>query len=33
VTRSVRQLLAVIDKLQPKDTGQFFGWDGERIPW
>ena len=33
VTRSVRQLLAVIDKLQPEDTGQFFGWDGERIPW
>jgi NAD(P)-dependent dehydrogenase (short-subunit alcohol dehydrogenase family) len=33
VTRSVRQLLVVIDKLQSKDTGQFFGWDGERIPW
>jgi NAD(P)-dependent dehydrogenase (short-subunit alcohol dehydrogenase family) len=33
VTRAARQLLAVIDRLRPSDTGQFFGWDGERIPW
>jgi NAD(P)-dependent dehydrogenase (short-subunit alcohol dehydrogenase family) len=33
VERAVSQLLQVIDRLQPADTGQFFGWDGERIPW
>jgi NAD(P)-dependent dehydrogenase (short-subunit alcohol dehydrogenase family) len=33
VERTVSQLLQVIDRLQPADTGQFFGWDGERIPW
>jgi NAD(P)-dependent dehydrogenase (short-subunit alcohol dehydrogenase family) len=33
VERTVSQLLQVIDRLQPTDTGQFFGWDGERIPW
>ncbi len=33
VERTVTQLLQVIDRLQPADTGQFFGWDGERIPW
>ncbi|HET9694548.1 MAG TPA: SDR family NAD(P)-dependent oxidoreductase [Steroidobacteraceae bacterium] len=32
-SRSVRQLLAVIDGLQPADSGQFFAWDGGRIPW
>jgi NAD(P)-dependent dehydrogenase (short-subunit alcohol dehydrogenase family) len=31
--RSVRQLLSVMDKLQLPDSGQFFGWDGETIPW
>jgi NAD(P)-dependent dehydrogenase (short-subunit alcohol dehydrogenase family) len=30
---SVGCLLQVIDRLQPTDTGQFFAWDGERIPW
>jgi NAD(P)-dependent dehydrogenase (short-subunit alcohol dehydrogenase family) len=30
---TVSQLLAVIDRLQPADTGQFLAWDGERIPW
>jgi NAD(P)-dependent dehydrogenase (short-subunit alcohol dehydrogenase family) len=30
---SVRQLLNVMDGLQPADSGQFFGWDGQRIPW
>jgi NAD(P)-dependent dehydrogenase (short-subunit alcohol dehydrogenase family) len=30
---SVGCLLQVIDRLQPADTGQFFAWDGERIPW
>jgi len=31
--RTVRQLLAVIDTLQPEDTGRFLGWDGAEIPW
>lgn len=33
VQRTVSQLLDVIDRLQPADTGQFLAWDGERIPW
>lgn len=33
VERSVSQLLEVINRLRPDDTGQFFAWDGERIPW
>jgi NAD(P)-dependent dehydrogenase (short-subunit alcohol dehydrogenase family) len=33
VERTVTQLLQVIDRLQPHDSGHFFGWDGERIPW
>jgi NAD(P)-dependent dehydrogenase (short-subunit alcohol dehydrogenase family) len=31
--RTVRQLLAVIDRLAPTDTGRFFAWDGSEIPW
>jgi NAD(P)-dependent dehydrogenase (short-subunit alcohol dehydrogenase family) len=31
--RTVRQLLAVIDGLQPEDSGRFLGWDGAGIPW
>lgn len=30
---AVECLLRVIDRLQPGDTGQFFAWDGGRIPW
>ena len=26
-------LLAVLDGLAPQDTGQFFNWDGMRLPW
>ncbi len=33
VERTVTQLLAVIEKLQPHDSGQFFSWDGSRLPW
>jgi NAD(P)-dependent dehydrogenase (short-subunit alcohol dehydrogenase family) len=33
VEYAVRCLLGVIDRLQPTDSGQFFAWDGERIPW
>ncbi|MEE4295600.1 MAG: SDR family NAD(P)-dependent oxidoreductase [Wenzhouxiangella sp.] len=28
-----QQLLQVIDGLSIKDSGGFFAWDGERIPW
>jgi len=33
VERSVTQLLKVIEGLQPNDSGQFFSWDGSRLPW
>jgi len=33
VERTVTQLLRVIDGLQPDDSGQFFSWDGSRLPW
>ncbi|MBF2008246.1 MAG: SDR family NAD(P)-dependent oxidoreductase [Chlorogloeopsis fritschii C42_A2020_084] len=33
VERTVTQLLAVLEKLQPDDSGQFFSWDGSRLPW
>ncbi|TVP66979.1 MAG: SDR family NAD(P)-dependent oxidoreductase [Nodularia sp. (in: Bacteria)] len=29
----VTQLLSVIDQLQVGDSGQFFSWDGSRLPW
>lgn len=31
--RAARQLLAVIEKLQPQDSGGFYAWDGSEIPW
>lgn len=31
--RAARQLLAVIDGLSPADSGAFFAWDGQPIPW
>jgi NAD(P)-dependent dehydrogenase (short-subunit alcohol dehydrogenase family) len=31
--RTVRQLLQVIDRLTPSDTGRFYAWDGSEIPW
>ncbi|NJL40366.1 MAG: SDR family NAD(P)-dependent oxidoreductase [Leptolyngbyaceae cyanobacterium SM1_4_3] len=31
--RTVRQLLAVLDQLQESDSGEFFSWDGSRLPW
>jgi hypothetical protein len=31
--RTVRQLLDVIDRLTPADTGRFLAWDGSEIPW
>jgi NAD(P)-dependent dehydrogenase (short-subunit alcohol dehydrogenase family) len=33
VDRTVSQLLDVIDKLTPADSGEFFTWDGSRIGW
>ena len=33
VERAARQLLAVVDALGPEDSGRFFAWDGEPIPW
>ncbi len=33
VDKTVAQLLSVIATLQPDDNGQFFSWDGSRLPW
>lgn len=33
VERTVGQLLAVLDQLTESDSGEFFSWDGSRLPW
>lgn len=33
VERTVNQLLNVINNLTENDSGQFFSWDGTRLPW
>jgi NAD(P)-dependent dehydrogenase (short-subunit alcohol dehydrogenase family) len=33
VERTVGQLLVVIDKLSIQDSGEFFNWDGQKLPW
>ncbi|MDZ8050190.1 MAG: SDR family NAD(P)-dependent oxidoreductase [Aulosira sp. ZfuVER01] len=33
IERTVNQLLSVIEQLQEGDSGQFFSWDGSRLPW
>ena len=33
VKRTVEQLLMVIDQLKDSDSGEFFSWDGDRLPW
>lgn len=33
VDKTVRLMLDVIDGLQAEDSGGFFAWDGQRIPW
>jgi NAD(P)-dependent dehydrogenase (short-subunit alcohol dehydrogenase family) len=33
VDRTVAQLLAVIDRVESTDSGEFFNWDGSRLPW
>ncbi|MCW9043221.1 MAG: SDR family NAD(P)-dependent oxidoreductase [Pseudopelagicola sp.] len=30
---SAENLLSVLDGLTPSDTGQFYSWDGTRLPW
>jgi NAD(P)-dependent dehydrogenase (short-subunit alcohol dehydrogenase family) len=31
--RCADQLLSVLEQLSPSDTGQFWAWDGQQIPW
>jgi NAD(P)-dependent dehydrogenase (short-subunit alcohol dehydrogenase family) len=33
VSRTVAQLMTVMDRLEPADSGGFFSWDGSRLPW
>jgi hypothetical protein len=33
VGRTVAQLLEVMENLSEGDSGQFFSWDGSRLPW
>jgi NAD(P)-dependent dehydrogenase (short-subunit alcohol dehydrogenase family) len=33
VDRTVAQLFTVIDRLESQDSGEFFSWDGSRLPW
>ena len=33
VERTVNQLLAVVEELDQDDSGEFFSWDGSRLPW
>ncbi|MGV0024834.1 SDR family NAD(P)-dependent oxidoreductase [Phormidesmis priestleyi] len=33
VDRTVEQLLTVLDGLQARDSGEFFSWNGDRLPW
>ncbi|MBM0743053.1 SDR family NAD(P)-dependent oxidoreductase [Phormidium sp. CLA17] len=33
VKRTVQQLLTVMDGLQENDSGEFFSWNGDRLPW
>lgn len=31
--RTVTQLLAIINNLTPEESGSFFSWDGQKLPW
>ncbi len=31
--RTVSQLIEVLCKVTPQDSGEFFSWDGSRLPW
>ena len=33
VSRTVAQLMTVIDGLEPADIGDFLSWDGQQLPW
>jgi NAD(P)-dependent dehydrogenase (short-subunit alcohol dehydrogenase family) len=33
IERTVDQLWTVLTQLEPKDSGQFFSWDGTLLPW
>jgi len=33
VERTVRQLLTVLGKVGPGDSGKFYSWDGSELPW
>jgi NAD(P)-dependent dehydrogenase (short-subunit alcohol dehydrogenase family) len=33
VERTVAQLLEILYKLTPADSGRFFSWDGSELPW
>jgi NAD(P)-dependent dehydrogenase (short-subunit alcohol dehydrogenase family) len=33
IERTVNQLWAVLNQLEPTDSGQFFAWDGTALPW
>ncbi len=33
IDRTVSQLITVMDTLTPEDSGEFFSWDGTRLPW
>jgi NAD(P)-dependent dehydrogenase (short-subunit alcohol dehydrogenase family) len=33
IDRTVSQLLTVIDRLTTNDSGEFFSWDGSKLPW
>lgn len=32
-TQSVKNLIALIDRLTPEDSGKFFNFDGKSLPW
>jgi len=31
--RAADQLLEIVGSLQPTQTGKFYAWDGQEIPW
>ncbi len=33
VERTVHQLMTILDSLEVSQTGQFFSWDGQNLPW
>jgi NAD(P)-dependent dehydrogenase (short-subunit alcohol dehydrogenase family) len=33
VERTVSQLMTVLKRLEPADSGKFFNWDGSGLPW